>query len=122
MLVLFKMPVILKQRCWLCCCCCSAGLDWLVHVAGLRGLKLLLVLTNGGSATWGGMKQYTDWVDPGLTVTDFYGNDTVKVRRTAAAQSAEHAAFCMLSVHTEALVTCRQRALLNGIHIRLAAA
>ncbi|KAF6262270.1 glycoside hydrolase superfamily [Scenedesmus sp. NREL 46B-D3] len=56
----------------------SAGLDWLVHVAGLRGIKLLLVLTNGGSAAWGGMKQYTDWVDPALTVTDFYGNDTVK--------------------------------------------
>jgi hypothetical protein len=50
-----------------------------VHVAGLRGIKLLLVLTNGGSAAWGGMKQYTDWVDPALTVTDFYGNDTVKV-------------------------------------------
>jgi hypothetical protein len=58
---------------------CSAGLDWLVHVAGLRGIKLLLVLTNGGSASWGGMKQYTNWVDPALTVTDFYGNDTVKV-------------------------------------------
>jgi hypothetical protein len=62
---------------------CSAGLDWLVHVAGLRGLKLLLVLTNGASPAWGGMKQYTDWVDPGRTVTDFYGNDTVKVGSSA---------------------------------------
>ncbi|WIA35064.1 hypothetical protein OEZ86_003552 [Tetradesmus obliquus] len=56
----------------------SAGLDWLVHVAGLRGMKLLLVLTHGSSDTWGGMKAFTDWVDPGLTVTDFYSNDTVK--------------------------------------------
>jgi hypothetical protein len=56
-------------------------------VAGLRGLKLLLVLTNGGSASWGGMKQYTDWVDPALTVTDFYGNDTVKVRRSSTADA-----------------------------------
>uniref|UniRef100_A0A383V8Z8 mannan endo-1,4-beta-mannosidase n=1 Tax=Tetradesmus obliquus TaxID=3088 RepID=A0A383V8Z8_TETOB len=56
----------------------SAGLDWLVHVAGLRGMKLLLVLTHGSSDAWGGMKAFTDWVDPALTVTDFYGNDTVK--------------------------------------------
>lgn len=25
------------------------------------------------------MKQYIDWVDPALTVTDFYTNDTIKV-------------------------------------------
>ncbi len=28
---------------------------------------------------YGGMMQYTQWVDPMLTVTDFYTNDTVKV-------------------------------------------
>jgi hypothetical protein len=51
-----------------------------VHEAGLRGLRLILVLTNGGSAAGGGMQQFTDWVDPALTVSDFYTNDTVKVR------------------------------------------
>lgn len=55
------------------------GLDWLVHECGLRGLRLLPVLTNGASTDGGGMKQYTDWVDTELTVTDFYTNDTVKV-------------------------------------------
>eukprot|EP00878_Enallax_costatus_P030381 GHUV01033074.1.p1 GENE.GHUV01033074.1~~GHUV01033074.1.p1 ORF type:complete len:119 (+),score=39.32 GHUV01033074.1:77-433(+) len=58
----------------------SDGLDWLVESAGARGLRLLLVLTNGGSSAGGGMQQYTHWVDPALTVVDFYGNDTVKVR------------------------------------------
>eukprot|EP00879_Flechtneria_rotunda_P009239 GHRR01009672.1.p1 GENE.GHRR01009672.1~~GHRR01009672.1.p1 ORF type:complete len:721 (+),score=226.02 GHRR01009672.1:221-2383(+) len=56
----------------------SAGLDWLVHEAGKRGLKLVPVMTNGGSTANGGMKQYTDWVDQALTITDFYSNDTVK--------------------------------------------
>jgi hypothetical protein len=37
------------------------------------------VLTNGGSAEAGGMKQYIDWIDPALTVTAFYTNDTIKV-------------------------------------------
>lgn len=55
------------------------GLDWLLHEAGLRGLRVILVLTNGASSAGGGMKQYIDWVDPALTVTDFYTNDTVKV-------------------------------------------
>ncbi|WIA14869.1 hypothetical protein OEZ85_001587 [Tetradesmus obliquus] len=41
-------------------------------------MKLLLVLTHGSSDAWGGMKAFTDWVDPALTVTDFYANDTVK--------------------------------------------
>lgn len=50
-----------------------------MHVAGMRGLKLVLVLTDGTSNALGGMKQYTDWVDPALTITDFYTNDTVKV-------------------------------------------
>lgn len=57
----------------------SEGLDWLVHECGLRGIRLLPVLTNGGSAELGGMKQYVDWVDPMLTVADFYTNDTIKV-------------------------------------------
>lgn len=56
-----------------------SGLDWLVSSAGCRGLRLLPVLTNGASPAGGGMQQFTHWVDPGLTVTDFYGNDTVKV-------------------------------------------
>lgn len=57
----------------------SDGIDWLVESAGLRALRLILVLTNGGSNAGGGMQQYTHWVDPALTVVDFYGNDTVKV-------------------------------------------
>lgn len=60
-------------------CCCREGLDWLVHECSLRGLRVLPVLTNGGSTQGGGMKQYIDWVDAHLTVTDFYTNDTVKV-------------------------------------------
>jgi hypothetical protein len=42
-------------------------------------MRLLLVLTNAGSTAGGGAKQYTDWVDTSLTLTDFYTNDTVKV-------------------------------------------
>jgi hypothetical protein len=45
----------------------------------LREVRLLPVLTNGGSTEGGGMKQYIDWIDPALTVNDFYKNDTVKV-------------------------------------------
>lgn len=42
------------------------------------------------------MKQYIDWVDPDLTVTDFYSNDTVKVGALGAsakcmAQRVPHA-------------------------------
>lgn len=55
------------------------GLDWLVHECGLRGIRLLPVLTNGGRTAAGGMRQYIDWIDPALTVTDFYKNDTIKV-------------------------------------------
>lgn len=58
---------------------CREGLDWLVHECSLRALRLLPVLTNGGSAEAGGMKQYIDWIDPALTVTAFYTNDTIKV-------------------------------------------
>lgn len=54
------------------------GLDWLVHECGLRGIRVLPVLTNGGSTAGGGMLQYIDWIDPALTVTDFYKNDTIK--------------------------------------------
>lgn len=50
-----------------------------MHECSLRGLRLLPVLTNGGSAEGGGMKQYIDWIDPALTVSDFYTNDTIKV-------------------------------------------
>ncbi|KAF8056385.1 ANK3 [Scenedesmus sp. PABB004] len=66
-----------------------AGLDWLVQVAGLRGLRLVLVLSappagEGDAQEWpggsgGGMAQFTHWVDPGLTLRDFYANDTVKL-------------------------------------------
>jgi hypothetical protein len=42
-------------------------------------MRLLPVLTNGGSAEAGGMKQYIDWIDPALTVAAFYTNDTIKV-------------------------------------------
>jgi hypothetical protein len=62
-----------------CVLCCREGLDWLVHECSLRGLRVLPILTNGGSTQGGGMKQYIDWVDPELTVTDFYTNDTIKV-------------------------------------------
>lgn len=58
---------------------CREGLDWLVHECSLRALRLLPVLTNGGSAEAGGTKQYIDWIDPALTVTAFYTNDTIKV-------------------------------------------
>lgn len=60
----------------------------MVHECGLRGLRLLPVLTNGGSAEGGGMKQYIDWIDPALTVVDFYTNDTIKVRVDGARQPA----------------------------------
>lgn len=59
------------------------GLDWLVHECGLRGIRLLPVLTDGGSTAGGGMRQYIDWIDPALTVTDFYKNDTIKVSAAA---------------------------------------
>lgn len=52
----------------------------MVHECGMRGIRLLPVLTNGGSNEGGGMKQYIDWIDPALTVADFYKNDTIKVR------------------------------------------
>lgn len=51
----------------------------MVHECALRGIRLLPVLTNGGSTAGGGMRQYIDWIDPALTVTDFYKNDTIKV-------------------------------------------
>lgn len=73
-----------------------------MHEAGLRGLRLLLVLTNGGSSQGGGMKQYVDWVDPALTVTAFYTNDTIKVGEVCwrMASTGYIAKRCVLHSHT----------------------
>lgn len=59
---------------------CRDGLDWLLHQALLRGLRVMLTVTDAGRASRGGAAQYCSWVDPNLTITDFYTNDTVKVR------------------------------------------
>lgn len=54
------------------------GLDWVVAEARKYGLRLILVLTNAGSYENGGAYQYCQWVEPSLTLHDFWTNDTVK--------------------------------------------
>lgn len=50
------------------------GLDWLVAEARHYGLRLILTLTNGISAAFGGAWQYGQWLAPGTaTAGDFYG-------------------------------------------------
>lgn len=91
---------------------CRDGLDWLLHQALLRGLRVMLTVTDAGRASRGGAAQYCSWVDPNLTISDFYTNDTVKVgagdpgsRNRVTRQHActwhVHAAFNIISIsHT----------------------
>jgi hypothetical protein len=78
----------------------SDGIDWLVAEAAARGMRTLLVLTDAGGSSGGGpfadgssgsdARRYCEWVDMGsgeLTISDFYGNDTVKVGGFATRQN-----------------------------------
>jgi len=53
------------------------GLDWVVREAGIRGIKLILTLTDYWEE-YGGMQQYVEWSRSAQVVEHFYTDDWCK--------------------------------------------